>query len=119
MSGIFTGVGSPGTVSAASGGFFLAFNGLTTSPIQVLPQDPQRKSVTFHNPDVVDVLVAPVFIQNSGSDVPLSPSPGALGGCFRIFANGGTLTLSGEVQKPFQAFTATGAGSLTVMPSHV
>lgn len=120
MSGIFTGVGSPGTVSAASGGFFLAFNNISTTPQQVLGQNPARQSVTFHNPGTVDIFVAPAFVQNTGADVALVPSNSALGGCFRVYANGGSLTLTGEVQKPFQAFAATGStNALTVVPCNV
>lgn len=120
MSGIFTGVGSPGTVSAASGGFFLAFNNISSTPQQVLGQNSQRVKVTFHNPGTVDIYIAPAFIQNSGKDVALIPSPSALGGCFLVYANGGTLILEGEVQKPFQALALTGStNALTVVPTNV
>ncbi len=117
---IITGVGSPGTVAAASGGYILAYNDISSTPTQVLGQDPQRKRVTFHNPGTLDIFIAPAFIQTSGTDVPFVPSPSALGGCFRVFANGGTLVIEGECQKPWQAFSATGTTNpLTVMPSHV
>lgn len=119
MSGIFTGVGSPGTISLASGGFFLGFS-LSISPQQILSYGPARRKITFHNPGTVDAYVAPLYTQNSGQDVQLNPSPSALAGCFLIFANGGSLTIEGEVQKPWQAFSATGSGNpLTVVPSNV
>jgi hypothetical protein len=117
---IITGVGSPGTVSAASGGYSLAFNNLTTTPQVVLPQVPGRKQVTFHNPGTVDVFVAMEFVQNTGQDVALNPTTSALGGCFRVYANGGTLIVNGECQKPWVAFAASGSGNpLTVWPSNV
>lgn len=117
----FTGVGSPGTVSAASGGYFLAYNAISTTPAQVIAADPQRQSITFHNPGANDIMIAPAFIQNTGSDVALVPSPSALGGCFRVYGNGASLTLTGgQVQKPFQAFSLTGSTNpLTVVASNV
>lgn len=112
--------GQPGTMSIASGGQFLAFNNLTTTPGQVLGFDPARVSVTFHNPGTVDVFVAPGFIQNTGSDVALAPTVGALGGCFRVYANGGALTVTGECQKSWQAFAASGsANPLTVQVNRI
>lgn len=115
-----TGVGSPGTVSAASGGYVLGFNNLTIAPQQVIGADPQRTKITVHNPGAVDVFFAPAFVQNSGSDVALVPSPTALGGCFRIFANGGTLIIEGECQKAWQAFAASGSGNpLTITLDHI
>src|ERR1700739_1583753 len=103
MTTIRTGVGSPGTVSSASGSRVYAFNNISSTPQQVVGQNASRQSVTFHNPGANDILVAPAYVQNSGSDVALVPSPSALGGCFRVYANGGTLILSGECQKPWQA----------------
>lgn len=113
-------VGSPGTVSAASGGYVYAYNNISTTPQQVLGQFPERVSITVHNPGTVDVFFAPVTIQNTGADVALTPSTAALGGCFRIFANGGTLSMSGECQKAWQAFSASGSGNpLTIMVSKI
>ena len=117
---IVTGVGSPGTAGAASGGRVYAFNNLSTTPQQVLGTNPQRKTITFHNPGTIDLFVAPAFVQNTGSDVALVPSPSALGGCYRVYANGGGLTLTGEVQKPWQAFSASATNNpLTVEDSNV
>lgn len=120
MAGIFVGVGSPGAIGAASGQRVYAYNNLSTTPQQVVGDNPQRQSITFHNPGSVDVFVAPTQIQNGGSDTPLVPSTIGLGGCFRIFANGGTLRVEGEVAKPWQAFSASGSSNpLTVMVSNV
>jgi hypothetical protein len=120
MSGIFTGVGSPGTVSAASGGYTFAFNNLSTTPQQVLGSNPQRRKITVHNPGTIDIFFAPAFIQNTGVDVALVPSPTSLGGCYLVYANGGTLVIEGECQKPWQAFSRTAsANPLTVEVSNV
>lgn len=117
---IITGVGSPGTVGGASGGYTYAYNNLSTAPQQVIPADPQRKEINVHNPGSVDILFAPAFVQNTGSDVALVPSPTALGGCYRVFANGGTLKITGECQKPWQAFSISGSSNpLTVEVSRV
>jgi hypothetical protein len=120
MTQITTSVGSPGTVGAASGGRVYAFNNLTTTPQQVVAGNPQRQSITFHNPGTIDAFVAPASVIVNGSDTPLVPSTAALGGCFRIYANGGTLTITGECQKAWQAFSASATGNaLTVMDSAV
>lgn len=120
MSTIFTGVGSPGTVSAASGGRIYAFNNLSTAPEQVVGANAQRQSITFHNPGAVDILIAPAFVIVAGSDTALVPSPTARGGCYLVYANGGTTVISGECQKPWQALSVSGSGNpLTVTDSNV
>jgi len=120
MSGIFTGVGSPGTLSSASGGAVSAFNNISTSPIAVLGNDPARKKITFHNPGTIDIFVAPASITTAAQDVPFVPSVGSPGGCFLVYANGGTLIIEGECQKGWQAFSRTGSSQpLTVMSTHV
>lgn len=117
---IVSGVGAPGTVAAASGGYVLSFNAISTAPVQVLPADPQRKRITVHNPGTQDIFFGPTLVQNTGSDVALVPSLAALGGCFRVYANGGTLVIEGECQKPWQAFAAANANNpLTILPSRV
>jgi hypothetical protein len=113
-------VGSPGAIGGASGGFTIAFNNISTVPQLVAPGDAQRISITFHNPGNADIFVAPTVTQGSGSDVPLTPSTVALGGCWRVFGNGGTLQFDGECQKPWQAFSASGTGNpLTVRESRL
>lgn len=120
MGGIVVDVGAPGTVGSAGGQRIYSYNAISTVPQQVVGLNPQRQSITFHNPGTVDIFVAPASVQNGGSDTPLTPSPTALGGCFRVFANGGTLKVSGECQKPWQAFAGTGTTNpLTVMDSNV
>lgn len=115
---IETSVGSPGTVSGASGGFTYALNNISTTPAVVIGIDAARVSITFHNPGDVDILVAQQYVQNTGSDVLLVPSPSARGGCYLVFANGGTLRVTGECQKAWQAFSVSGSGKpLTIQPS--
>lgn len=117
---IITGVGSPGTLSSASGGYVLAYNNISTTPAQVAGLDPARRKITFHNPGAIDIFVGPAFVQNTGTDVALVPSTASPGGCFLVYANGGTLVIEGECQKPWQAFSRTSSGqSLTVMVTHV
>lgn len=120
MTQIFTGVGSPGTVGSAGGARTYAFNNITTSPAQVIGPNPQRQSAYFYNPGAVDIFVAPTTVQNTGSDVPLTPSLGALGGCFLLYANGGELLLTGPCQKAYQAFARSGTtNALTIVDSTI
>jgi hypothetical protein len=118
---IITGVGSPGTVSSASGGYTYAYNNIGSSASEIiLPTDPARKQITFHNPGTIDIFVAPLTAQNTGSDVGLTVGPTQLGGSFLVFANGGTLIITGECQKQWQAFSRTGSNNpLTITVTHV
>jgi hypothetical protein len=103
-------------IIGGNGGKVWPFNNISTSPQQVLAPSPSRASITFHNPGAVDILIAP-NVQANGT--PLVPSVGALGGCFRVFANGGSLTVTGECQVGWQAFSASASGNpLTVMESN-
>lgn len=120
--GISTGPGGPQTFSSASGGKVYAFNNLSTVPQQVAQPNTNRQKITFHNPGAVDVLVAPSVISNAitGAQTVFAPSTVALGGCFRVYANGGTLEISGECQVGWQAFSASAsANPLTVMDSNL
>ena len=120
MATITTHVGSPGTVSAASGGRVYAFNNINTTPQQIIGGSSGRQSITVHNPGTVDVFVAPASVLVNGSDTTLTPSTGSLGGCFRVYANGGTLVITGECQKPWQAFSASATNNpLTIMDSSI
>jgi hypothetical protein len=120
---ISTGPGSPLAFASASGGKIYAYNNISESAaIQVAPANQFRTKLLFHNPGTNDLFVAPVNVQNTGSNVTLSPSNATLGGCFRVYGNGGTLVIEGECQGAYQAFSVTGAGTtnpLTVMDSNV
>jgi len=127
---ISTGPGSPLAFSSASGGKIYGYNNIneTTATI-VAKANPSRQSITFHNPNSFDVFVAPQYVQNilgtaptQPSNVALTPSNAALGGTFRVYGNGGALTITGECQGAWQALAVTGAGvgvALTVMESNV
>lgn len=127
---VFSGVGASGTVSAASGGKVYAFNNISEASARVVANaNPFRRRITFHNPGANDIYVAPAYVQNvvgtaptQPSNVALTPSNAALGGCRIIYGNGGTLVVEGECQGGWQAFAKTGAGTtnpLTVEDSNV
>lgn len=119
MGMILTGPGSPLAFASASGGKVYAFNTLSTTPQVVAPANAFRQRITFHNPGDVDIFIAPANVVNTGSQVALTPTTSALGGCWRVFANGGTLEISGECNGAWQAFSASSTGKpLTVMDSN-
>lgn len=106
--------------SSASGGKTYAYNGLTITPSIAIPANPSRQKITFHNPGDVDIFVYQQYYINTGSNVALAPTTVALGGTFRVFANGGTLVIDGECQMAWGIFAASGSsGSLTVMDSNI
>lgn len=117
---ISTGPGSPLAFSAASGGKVSSYNNLTTTPQSVASANVSRQKILFHNPGTIDLYVAPALVQTTGSNVALSPTTSALGGCFIVYANGGTLVIEGECQGAWQAFSASGSGNaIRVMDSNV
>ena len=127
---ISTGPGSPLAFSSASGGKVYGYNNIDdTTPRVVAQANQQRQSITFHNPGTNDIFIAPSFVQNvlgtaptTPSNVALTPSNAALGGCWRVYGNGGVLVITGECQGAWQALALTGTGSanpLTVMESNV
>jgi hypothetical protein len=115
-------VGGSQVFAQASGGKVYAYNALIVTPQVVAPVNTGRVKITFHNPGTVDIFIAPLVVLNpaTGANVPLVPTVSALGGCWRVFSNGGSLEISGECQGAWQAFAASGTGnSLTVMDSNV
>lgn len=114
-------VGGSQVFSSASGGKVYAYNAIMTAPSVVAPANPSRQQITFHNPGTVDIFIAPALVLNSsGSAIALVPTTSALGGCWRVFANGGQLVISGECQGAWQAFAASGStNALTIMDSNV
>ena len=117
-------------VGPTSGGKVYAFNNLGTASINVAPANPQRASITFDNPGVVDVIVFPLQVQAINSVPPnlntasisnttLSPTTILLGGGYRIYGNGGSRTFTGECQGQWQALAVSGSGNpLTVTDSN-
>lgn len=118
---IFSGVGAPATVGPASGGKVYAFNALdATTPQEVAPANPSRRGLTFHNPGDVDMFIFPQYVQTTGANVANTVTTSALGGAFRVYANGGTLIISGECQGAWYALAASSTGKpLTVMDSNI
>lgn len=116
--GLIAGIGSPQAFSSASGGKMHAFNTLNAAGgVEVAPQNPSRVTLTFHNPGTVDALVYPA-INSFGNFI--SPSNASRGGAFLVFANGGTLVISGEIQTAWNAISVSGANNpLTVMDSNI
>jgi hypothetical protein len=112
-----------------SGGKVYGYNNISEFAAVVVAQaNSARTSITFHNPGASDVFIAPTFVQNvlgtapaQPSNVALTVSNSAFGGAFRVYGNGGQLTITGECQGAWQALAITGAGSdnpLTVMESN-
>ena len=113
MATIITGVGSPGTVSGANGGKLTASNPRTTGA-QVLAANPARQSIIFHNPGPTNVFVYPMLNATGGVNAPTNVNPA---GAFIVMA-GGLLTVSGECQGSWGAFSASGTGDLTIMETN-
>ncbi len=118
---IWTSVGYPGANSIANGGKVYKY--ALTTLVPVAPANTQRQQIMFHNPGVIDIFVGPVLAYASltaTAPTTLTPTTTNYQGCFRVFANGGSLTIQGECQGAWQALTSDGsAGKLTVMDSNI
>lgn len=129
MGWIGTGPGSPLAFSSASGGKVYGYNNIDEAAAKVVaPANSSRQKIVFHNPGANDLFIAPVNVQNvlgtvptNPSNVALAPTNALLGGCFRLYGNGGVLAIEGECTGAWQALAFTGAGAtnpLTVMDSN-
>lgn len=124
---ISTGPGSPLAFSSASGGKVYGYNNISTTPAIVALANTSRQKITFHNPGTNDIFIGPLLVNNtvgstptSGAAVAFVPTTTNYGGCFRVYANGGTLSIEGECQGAWQALATTGStNQLTVMDSNV
>lgn len=121
---IQTNPGYPGANSSASGGKVYAYNAINTGGLTVVaPANPQRQSIIFHNPGDVDIFICPAvaFISSTAnSPTALIPNTAALGGCLTAYANGGTLTITGECQGSWSAFSkSSNTKPLTVIDSNL
>lgn len=125
-------------VGPTNGGKVYAFSNLGTSPEVVAPANPFRNSITFDNPGTTDIVVFPCFVQASNpswtnastiaqgaagsvslANSALTPTSSALAGGYRIFANGGSRTFTGECQGPWQALAVSSSNNpLTVTDSN-
>ena len=110
--------GAPGAQASASGGKVYPFNNIgNVTPVTVLAANGQRLSITFHNPGTNDTLVYPTTQASGAANAPTIAAPG---GGFRVFGNGGQLTITGECQQAWAALNFTTTGQpLTVMESQV
>lgn len=117
MGAVFA-VGAPGAQSTANGGKVTGFNNINNaSGTIVAAANPSRQSITFHNPGANDTYVYPV---TNAVGAPNAPTLAAPGGAFRVFGNGGSLTISGECQQQWAALNLIGSSQpLTVMESNV
>jgi hypothetical protein len=103
-------------ISSGSSGIGVhAFNSITTTATTVLSANSSRGSITFSNPGGPDIFVWPTLDANGAT---ITVSTGSLGGSFRIFGNGGTLTVAGAIQTAWQAISSSGTGNLTVLESN-
>ena len=120
---IFAGLGGPQVFSSANGGKVYSRNNISTTPSTVAPANVSRQKIQFHNPGTVDIYIAPALAYSTAtatSPSALTPSTSSLGGCRLVFANGGTLEITGECQGAWQAFAASGStNALTVMDSNI
>jgi hypothetical protein len=113
MAQIIAFVGSPGTISGANGGKVWAANPGNTGT-QVLASNTARQSIIFHNPGPTNVFVYPMLNATGGANSPTNINPS---GSFLVMP-GGLLTVSGECQGSWGAFSASGTGDLSIMESN-
>ncbi len=120
--------GGPQAFNGANGGKIYGYNNITNaSNTTVAPANPSRQKITFHNPGTQDIFISQTLIQNTvgtsptnPTDTAFAPTTSALGGTFRVFANGGQLEVTGECQKAWQALAASGTTNpLTVVDTNV
>jgi hypothetical protein len=114
MGGIFAHAGAALTGATATGGHANAIT-LGTSPVQVIPVNGQRQSLMFMNPSAVTCYVAPM---HTATGAPLVISSVALAGCFQMIA-GSSLSLSGECQCAWQAFSTSSGSPFTIYESNI
>jgi hypothetical protein len=125
-------------IGPTSGGKVYAFNNIGTTSEVVAPNNPNRTSITFDNPGLNDIVIFPCNVQANNPtwaststllggqpgtvsliDSALSPNTSILGGGYRIYANGGSRTFTGECQRSWQALAVTGTNNtLTVTDSN-
>jgi hypothetical protein len=111
---IISGVGSPGTVSTATGSKITAAT-VGTVGAQVVALNAARVSISFHNPGSGNVFVYPV---TNAAGAPNNPSNASPAGAFLVMP-GAQLTISGECQLAFGAFAANAGSQLTIMQSNL
>lgn len=115
---IISQVGGAAVFSSASGGKVTGFNNIhNVTPVVVAAANTSRRRLTFHNPGTENIYVYPTVNAAGAANAPTVAAPG---GSFLIFANGGALTVEGEIQGAWAALAAAGTTNpLTVMDSNV
>ena len=88
------------------GGVTWTINGISTTAIQILPQNLNRNQVTFHNPNPVGPLVW-VYQSTPGSSTVAAPP--ALGGTYLILPGGFLPIVGGNVTSAWLGFSSSGA----------
>jgi hypothetical protein len=118
--------GGASAVGPTSGGKTYGYNNISANAGTIVANaNPQRNSITFHNPGVNNIYVYQLFVQNiigtapaSPSDVMFNPSNAAVGGTWLV-GPGSTRVFTGECQKAWGAFSNTGTtNALTVSESN-
>lgn len=99
------------------GGITLAANNIGTAGAQVIGTDPQRKSISFGNPNVTGAVALLVFQMLDANGNALSPTFASPGGGWPVLP-GGILKFTGDVQGAWGAVAASGgANGISVMSS--
>lgn len=123
--GIFSGVGSPASVGATSGGSIYGYGGITAGlSFTVALANPQRRKITFHNVggnNGTDLYIYQTTLQTTGHDVPYDPANDGLPGSFTL-PIGGTWVFEGECQKAWGVYCAntdeSAIGRITIVDSN-
>lgn len=122
--GVIAIAGGASVFSSASGGKVYALTIAASGGSDVAPENPSRQRITFHNPGSNRILVGPkkkvgLFSQTQ-SDNLFSWVAGSEGGAFIVYADGGTLEITGECQGAWHAIAETGeTNPFTVMDSNI
>jgi len=100
-----------------------AFNAISTTVSSLVGANASVSRRTFHNPGTVDIVIFPTTVLQGtagGGSVALAPTTSALGGGFRVFANGGQIVLEGAAaRQAWQALSVSGSGNpFTVMEEY-
>jgi hypothetical protein len=102
------------TAVPRSGGNFTPINNLSSAGfVQVIAPNPKRNNISFHNPGVSTVIVAPLTVGSSQGK--FTPTAALLGGTFEILP-ADWVTLTGLCQQGFQAMVTAGSSQpLTIL----
>jgi len=95
------------TAVPRTGGNFTPINNLSSAAfVQIIPPNPKRNNITFHNPGANTVIVAPLTVGSSQGT--FKPTTTQLGGTFGV-APLDWVTLTGLCQQGYQAMATVGS----------